>query len=146
MIRSRILLLHAYILFFAYLLNLFWEVAHAPLFEWSITIPLYVLDVLLTALGDAIVILIMYWIMVGINRNLRWIFDPSKRDYIVILGLGLIFGVLNEIISVHYLEKWEYNSLMPMIPLLDVGLSPVVQMLVLPLLTLWLVKNQFSSQ
>lgn len=138
--------IHLYIFFFAYLLNLFWEVSHSLLYDWNPTISTYIPRILLATFGDAVVILLMYWIVALINKNLKWIFNPEKRDYIIVLSLGFVFSVLNEIASVYYWDKWDYNNLMPIIPGLNVGFIPVFQMLFLPLLIFWLTKNQLRTR
>ena len=34
--------------------------------------------------------------------------------------------------------RWTYNALMPIVPIVDVGLWPVAQMTILPVITVWL--------
>lgn len=141
---KKIISIQIYIFFFAYLLNLFWEISHSLLFQWNPPISYYIPHILFTTFGDAVVILLMYWAAVLINRNLKWILNPQRRDYAVILGLGFSFAVLNEMASI-YFGKWSYNALMPIIPILNVGLTPILQMLILPLFSFWLVKSQLKD-
>lgn len=57
---------------------------------------------------------------------------PGKWGALVMLGVGLVLGVTVEWVAVHVLQRWAYTAHMPRLPWLDVGLVPVVQMLVLP--------------
>ena len=41
--------------------------------------------------------------------------------------------------------RWTYNELMPVVPVLDVGLWPVLQMTVLPALVLWAARRVSGS-
>lgn len=47
---------------------------------------------------------------------------------------GLVIGVSVEWLAVFIGNRWEYTARMPLVPLLGVGLAPVAQMFVLPLL------------
>ena len=42
------------------------------------------------------------------------------------------------------LERWAYAERMPVIPLLEVGLSPLLQWIVVPPLIVWLVRRQLT--
>jgi hypothetical protein len=44
-----------------------------------------------------------------------------------------------------WMQGWSYSPLMPVVPGLGVGLSPLVQWLVLPPLLIWLVRRQLTS-
>ncbi|MFT6438042.1 MAG: hypothetical protein ACJAVI_006127 [Candidatus Azotimanducaceae bacterium] len=45
-----------------------------------------------------------------------------------------------ELLATGPLDRWQYSELMPIIPLIDVGLTPVLQWIDLPLLQLWYLK------
>jgi hypothetical protein len=40
-------------------------------------------------------------------------------------------------------ESWAYTEDMPVVPYMEIGLSPLLQMMLLPLLTFWL-SNHFT--
>jgi hypothetical protein len=44
---------------------------------------------------------------------------------------GLVIGITIEWIAVHLLGRWMYTAWMPRVPVLAVGLVPVLQMLML---------------
>ncbi len=39
-------------------------------------------------------------------------------------------------------NRWQYGELMPIVPVIGVGASPVAQWVILPLIQLWFVKRQ----
>lgn len=71
------------------------------------------------SLTDAAIISIISWpfIYLGFLRERTWIIVP----------VGFIWAVIMEWNALH-LNKWAYNSLMPIIPFLYVGLTPAVQL------------------
>ena len=48
------------------------------------------------------------------------------------LSAGLVIAILIEWFAVNGLHRWAYTDQMPRIPVLDVGLTPILQMLILP--------------
>jgi hypothetical protein len=55
------------------------------------------------------------------------------------LIFGICYTVFSEWLNVVVRAAWAYSGLMPVIPLLgmDVGLSPLLQWIVLPLAAFW---------
>lgn len=51
-------------------------------------------------------------------------------------GLGI--GAAIEWVSVHLLERWTYGPQMPVVPGIALGVVPLLQMILLPLLIFWL--------
>ncbi|HBK90926.1 MAG TPA: hypothetical protein DDZ68_04560 [Parvularcula sp.] len=68
------------------------------------------------------------------------------RSFGGVTAAVVIFGVLAtaalEIVSVRWLERWEYSSLMPVDPIFGIGLAPLAQWLVVPVISLWLIRRQ----
>jgi len=58
--------------------------------------------------------------------------NPGRRGYFVMLAFGLVIGMGVEWTAVHVMERWAYAPRMPVIPIFNVGLTPVAQMLALP--------------
>lgn len=61
---------------------------------------------------------------------------PAWR--LVLLGaLGAVTAIAVERLALET-GRWTYNSLMPIVPFVQVGLWPVLQMTLLPVLSVWL--------
>lgn len=110
--------------------NFLWEHAHAPLYAAYQGGALTNYILLRAALGDAVIIttlgaLFIYFPTVGRRRWLIW---P--------LGLGV--AIFIELLALHS-GRWAYNSMMPIIPLLKIGLTPTIQLALTGAAALWLV-------
>ncbi len=71
-----------------------------------------------------------------------WIISMNKSGVVAFLAIGLVITIVFEILATGPLNRWEYGELMPMVPVMGVGASPVAQWVILPLLQLWFVKRQ----
>ena len=58
--------------------------------------------------------------------------NPGVARYGVMLGTGLVIAIVVEWAAIHWLHRWSYTAQMPLIPGLEIGVTPVLQMLVLP--------------
>ncbi len=67
------------------------------------------------ALFDALVITVLYIVFSG--RAKIWL--P--------VVVALLFAIALELFALHT-GRWEYNNLMPIIPVINVGLTPVLQL------------------
>ncbi len=121
-------------------LNFIWENLHSVLYA-NVDPLMHILPYYLPAtIGDVIAILFFYWLMTQINKNRHWIYDLNFKNTLWLLLFGGILGIVLEIFFMN-LGLWSYSSSMPIIPGIDVGLSPVLQMMFLPLLTFYLTKK-----
>ena len=131
-------------------LNLVWEIAHLPLYtiwyEASASYAAFAVahctigDVLIGASSLALVLII------GRLRPLAtW---PWRRvaGFTVLLGTG--FTAFSEWLSVDILQNWAYAERMPVITLGSVrlGLSPLLQWIVIPPLALYLARKTILSR
>lgn len=67
--------------------------------------------------------------------NWRWSFQPGSRQTVFMVSASLVVAVLIEWFAVFGLHRWNCTEHMPRIPVLDVGVTPILQMLILtPLL------------
>lgn len=118
----------------AFVLNLIWELAQMPLYDSSSFSINHVLFCALGSVADALMVLLLYFGLAFIFKNPLWIF-PLKRERVVIVVLtGGIGAVLSEIRHLS-LGNWAYSDLMPLIPIFNVGVSPVLQFMILPIIT-----------
>lgn len=122
----------------SFVLHLIWENAQMPLFDapgislWdSFTMCLFA-----TATGDMLFMLALHLTVALIHRNLWWLSDRAAYSHpatwIVPVIIGALLAVSFELWAVYVDDRWVYGS-MPIIPVVKVGLTPVLQMILIPL-------------
>jgi hypothetical protein len=60
------------------------------------------------------------------------------------VGAGVVITIVMERLATGPLGRWAYAERMPIVPLADVGLSPLLQWFVLPPLIVWFVRRQLT--
>lgn len=92
-----------------------------------------------TATGDMLFMLTLYLAVAVIHLDPWWPADRKlythPATWVVPAVIGVLLAVAFELWAVHAVGRWAYGS-MPLIPVLRVGVTPVLQMVVVPLLTL----------
>jgi hypothetical protein len=126
---------------FAFLLNFVWELLQMPLFAGFLDFQFYqiILHCTKATFGDVVISLVAFAGACLITRSRMWILSMNKSGVVSFLAIGLVITVIFEILATGPLNRWEYSELMPMI---GVGLAPVAQWVILPLLQLWFVRRQ----
>ncbi len=83
------------------------------------------------SLGDGIIILFIWFIGYIVYRRTGWFDLKSASSLAIILLSGALVAIG---IEIHALStgRWAYSNLMPVIPVIGVGLSPLLQLLLLP--------------
>lgn len=87
-------------------------------------------------MGDIMILLSTYLILMLIKRRYISISNLNKNDIIILTIMGLSYTVFSEYLNVHIRESWGYSELMPIIPVLKAGLIPLMQWIILPSLIL----------
>lgn len=118
----------------AFILNLIWEIAQGPLyggFEYDLN---HLSFCALASVADTLMVLILFFAFALIYKDVFWTGNKGIRrigSLILVGGTGAIFA---EIWHTAW-GDWSYVETMPMVPLAEVGLLPVLQFALLP----WLV-------
>ena len=124
---------YLFILFVAaVLLNYMWEISQAPLYVGMVSMETIWWHCFVAALGDGLIVLIIHgvgWLVFG---KPGWSAHPRAAQIVFLLGSGLAIAIAVEWVAVYRLYRWSYTSRMPLIPGLGIGVTPVLQMLVLP--------------
>lgn len=139
----------------SFFMHLLWENGQMPLFE-SGDAPLretFMMCLFATATGDMLFMLTLYLTVAAVHRDLWWLSNirsySHPATWIVPAVVGVLLAVSFELWAVHVVHRWQYSS-MPLIPLVQVGLTPVFQMILIPPAILaicgWLAKRQASSE
>ncbi len=92
----------------------------------------------LASLGDGVMVLAIVVARHLPRRRGGWLLRPDTRGYLVMLATGLVLSVAVEWVALRVLGWWAYSPRMPLLPMLGIGVAPVVQMLVLPALVAYL--------
>jgi hypothetical protein len=118
------------LLIISFALNFVWEHAHSVLYASYQGGPVTNYILLHASLGDAVIITVI---------GALFIYFPKigKRHWLI-WPIGLAVAIFIEVLAL-YSGRWQYNSLMPIIPLLNIGLTPTIQLAITSWVTLWLV-------
>jgi hypothetical protein len=116
----------------AVIINYPWELAHSPLYEGMSDFSHALWYCFVASLGDGLLVLLIFGAGCVALRRSDWFVSPGRRGYLVMLAVGLVIGMVVEWTAVHVMGRWTYAPRMPVIPIFNVGLTPVAQMLTLP--------------
>ena len=134
---------------FAFLLNFPWEFLQVPLFADMAGAPHWtaIKRCAIATLGDIAIMLIAYWFVAAVAGSRHWIAGPKAAHLAMFVGAGVAITVVIEWLALRgrWLDGWGYSSLMPVVPGLGIGLSPLVQWLVLPPLAVWFVRRRLAA-
>jgi hypothetical protein len=128
--------------------NLVWEVLQLPLYTiWHEGTPAELAFAVIHCTGGDILIalssLVLALVLVG---DARW---PGCM-YVAVAALAVTFGlgytIFSEWLNIVVRKSWAYSDLMPVIPVIDSGLSPVAQWIVLPVAGFWWARRPLRSR
>ena len=116
--------------------NLIWEFAHMPLYTlWETGSPGEIVFAAIHCTGGDILIamsaLLAALFLLGSSQ---WPDSGYRRVGLATILLGLGYTVFSEWLNIEVREAWAYRDLMPVIPVIDAGLSPIAQWIVLPII------------
>jgi len=127
----------------AWALNLLWEFAQKPLYVVG-NFPPFILGWIRATTWDAAFVVVLYLMLAILHSDFYWLRRKNIWD------LGFIFLVGFTVIT--FLEQQAlragglfYSSAMPIIPILEVGLAPFIQLPFLAFLTYWFARSRFSE-
>ncbi len=108
------------------------ELAPAPFYEGIGDFSLALWHSFVSSLGDGMLVLLIFGAGWAALRRSDWFVNIGRKGYFVMLAAGMAIGAVVEWTAVHVMGRWIYAPQMPVIPILDIGLAHVAQMLALP--------------
>ena len=133
---------------FAFLLNFVWEIFQIRFFlgmEESRHRDA-VLACTQATLGDVGIALVAFWIVAWFSgRGRSWMLWPTRTQVLGFVGLGILATIVFEILATRVWNRWSYGEVMPIIPILGLGLVPLLQWAALPPLIVWFVQRHLRS-
>lgn len=132
--KHRYKYLVASIAILAFALNFAWEVVQGPLYEgyqydWK-----HISMCALASIADMFMVLILLFGFGLIYKNVFWIEHLNVSGILVLVLVGGTGAILSEMWHTAR-GDWTYTESMPLLPWVEVGLSPVLQFMILPALT-----------
>lgn len=91
--------------------------------------------------GDVGFALTAFWVTSAASRTRFWIAAPRVWQIAVFVAVGIGLTVGFEYYYTEVSNRWAYSELMPLVPPLGTGLSPLLQWIVVPLLVLSLTRR-----
>lgn len=121
----------------SFVFHLTWEMLQAPLFQGFDSLSQHFpICFYATATGDMIFMVIIYLSLALAHKDFHWLNKRKSYTYPATWVLPIIIGgllaVSFELWAIHTVNRWAYGA-MPIIPYLKVGLTPVLQMILIPL-------------
>ena len=127
--------------------HLAWEIVQLPLYTiWMDgTVGEIAFAVAHCTGGDALIATVSLVGALLLFGHINW---PQDR-YAVVAGAtvtaGVGYTIFSEWLNTKVRASWTYSELMPTLPLLDVGLSPVAQWIVIPIAGFWFARRTASQ-
>jgi hypothetical protein len=115
--------------------NLIWEFAHMPLYTiWeSGTAGEIVFAALHCTGGDVLIALASVMLALILFGSNGWPADRYYRVAVTAVIIGLAYTLFSEWLNVEIRQSWAYRDIMPTLPVLQIGLSPILQWILIPL-------------
>jgi len=131
------------------LYSLVWEILQLPLYTlWDEPDPFKIgLSLMHCTVGDAMIgtaALVIALIVIRAGNRASW---PIIRIGMWTVSVAVTYTILSERVNLA-LGNWSYSAWMPILPLIEIGLAPILQWVLVPLVALWLVNQNvaISSQ
>ena len=79
------------------------------------------------------------------SHKFHWTRNPSWQAISVFLAVGVAATIAFEWYAVSWANRWAYSEAMPIVPVLRVGIAPILQWIVLPPLVIYFVRRHRLS-
>jgi hypothetical protein len=121
-------------------LHLVWEVVQLPLYTiWRTGTTREIGFALVHCTGGDLLIatLSLGGALLFFGNN-RWPIERRKQVFLATLTFGLAYTVFSEWLNTAVRQSWAYSDLMPTLPMLGTGVSPLLQWLVVPAMAFYM--------
>jgi hypothetical protein len=130
------------------LTNLVWESLHLPLYTLWIEGELgdLVFAVVHCTAGDVMIAFATLGMALLLVGNIRYPCMRFNRALGLTIGSGIAYTLFSEWLNVSIRQSWAYSDLMPVVPIIGTGVSPIAQWIFLPLLGLLWARRKYLEE
>jgi len=119
--------------------NLAWEFVHMPLYTLWDSGSLH--EIAFAAIhctgGDMVIAVAALMGALLLFGSDDWPVQGYRRVAVRAIAIGLGYTLFSEWLNIEVRKAWAYSDLMPIIPVIGAGISPVSQWVVVPSLAFW---------
>lgn len=121
-------------------IHLAWEITHLPLYTlWATgTLGQKSFAVIHCTIGDVMIAGLALLIAFAVIAPSTWPAAGSRLVWLTTVLLGFGYTIYSEWLNVNVRGSWAYSGLMPTLPMIGTGLSPLLQWLVVPTFVQWI--------
>ncbi len=132
---------------FSFLLHFVWEFVQAPTYAGMAEMKHWdgVKLCMSATFGDAGFALAAFWVASLTARSRDWISASAGLPTAIFLAIGIGLTIGFEYYYTNVSLRWTYSELMPLVPPLGTGLSPLLQWGVLPPAVIWLTRRHLAG-
>jgi hypothetical protein len=119
--------------------HLIWEIFQLPLYTlWTTgTVHQKVFAIAHCTIGDVLIAAASVLTAGAVFARSGGANAGVARVWTATLALGLSYTIFSEWLNTRVRGSWSYSDLMPVIPLIGIGLAPLLQWIVVPTLAMW---------
>jgi ATP/ADP translocase len=118
----------------SFLLNFAWEMLQMPLYK-GMTLNMQTATFCgVASIADVIMVMLLYYAFAVIYKDAFWAQHFTPLRILLLLLVGAVGAILAEMLHLAN-GNWKYSQRMPIIPIGNVGLSPFLQFIILPILS-----------
>lgn len=119
--------------------NLAWEIAQLPLYTiwYEGTFGEIAFAVAHCTGGDILIASASLLLALLLVARPTWPDETYRQVAALAVGFALSYTVFSEWLNTEVRGSWAYSELMPVVPVLDAGLSPLAQWIVIPIAAFW---------
>lgn len=134
-----------YYLAVGFILNLIWEMLqsglYAPHFEGNAD---FIFVHLRATIGDVVMLFIIFAILSLFYGRWNWIKERKISPYAIVALLGFVLAAAVEKYALAT-GRWAYDGSMPMVPIFEAGITPLLQLTIIAPFSLFLAKRYASK-
>ena len=90
---------------------------------------------------DVAIALVAFWGAAAFAKSRSCFIAPRLQDVAAFLAIGIGLTIGLEYLHTEITGRWAYGDEMPILPVFGTGLSPLMQWLLVPLLSLWYLRR-----
>jgi len=86
------------------------------------------------SIADALMVLLLYYAFAVIYKDPFWVQHFTPMRILLLVMTGATGAILTEMLHLST-GSWRYSQRMPIVPVVNAGVSPVLQFMILPILS-----------